>query len=973
MSNYELSKYQKDILNFIESKSENLLVDAKAGSGKTSTLVMIANRIIEQNKKCIFLAFNKSIVQELRNRIISDDCEIKTLHSLGLSFLRSYFYRKHGKDYSIEIDTGKVKPIILKFFDTYCLASFREANSDLSIEEFKDLQSSILKELNDLIHFCRYYNVDYRERNQIISLMYDHCRELRDYKNIGMIDFPKIIESSMEYIKYLFENPEQDEQGNPVYVIDYTDMIYFPCLYRMNTPYSLKDYTNFIMVDECIPGDMFVTTNKGKKKIKTLYTYYKNNKLNDLKVKTFNETIKKFEYKEIVNIKQKDTRYIYEIETYGLNKIQATDNHPFLTQNGWKRLDELKIDEDYVYLDNIQNQKCKLIPNDDQLQVIYGTSLGDGNLIKGNNYEYRLRITQGQKQYEYFKFKKDLLQCNYEYISNGGYEAHTEIYTTTTRQFLMLVKNKIEIIDKLDERGLAILYMDDGSCTQKNPYSTIHISCNSFSEEETDHLIKKFKEFDIDVINYPHYNTDGKKYNEIKMNTENGHKFLKLIAPYMNKSCFYKNPKAIGNYKWNNKWEEFGGNIIKSITKIRKDIVYDMEVKDNHNFIISKCNSNPKGSGFVVHNCQDLSILQQLFIKRLDNGKSRYICVGDRNQAIYSFAGADTKSVDNLKKNLFLTESPLNICYRCPENVIKIAKELVPEIDWNKSREDKGEIEFFNIEDLKDLIKPGDVIIGRRNRDLIKLYKELMLKYKVQVKFKNAEMVNALVNDLAFVCKTYIKFYNKNQNIEVDLYEYLKGEGLDIHKGKFTDEENAFIKRKAQTLIKSRSNSNKPICRSNYNLDYLQTCMTEYKEKGAYNYIKEDQEEHKLKEYYDLILDLIELYKENHTNNLLKDFLDFLSNYFKGNLNKNLPIISSIHMMKGGEADNVFILDYPKFPYVYNGQSDEDQQQEKNLQYVAVTRAKKKLYLGIIDNPLLDKKTDELNSECRRKIKDLLS
>ena len=89
MSSFELSTYQKDILNFIENKTGNLLVDAKAGSGKTSTLVLLADKIIEQNKKCLFLAFNKSIIEELQSRIISDNCQIKTLHSLGLSFIRS--------------------------------------------------------------------------------------------------------------------------------------------------------------------------------------------------------------------------------------------------------------------------------------------------------------------------------------------------------------------------------------------------------------------------------------------------------------------------------------------------------------------------------------------------------------------------------------------------------------------------------------------------------------------------------------------------------------------------------------------------------------------------------------------------------------------------------------------------------------------------------------------------------------------
>ncbi len=636
MSSFELSEYQKNILNNVQNNNQNLLVNAKAGAGKTSTLIMIADLLNKQNKKCLFLAFNKSIVNELSLKITSDKCQIKTVHSLGLSFIRSYLYRKHNTNYEIETDSGKVRDLVKFYFNELLYNDFIIANSYLDKESLQDLMNDFISELINLCNFCRYYNINYHDEFAVIFLMHKCCKELRDYKDCGLKDFPKLIECVIDKIKYDFENPSISEDGKAHYVIDFTDMIYFPCLYRMFPPYTIREYLDCIMVDECIPGNMFVTTNEGKKTIKSLYNKYQKNKLNNILVKTFNETTEKFEYKNIINIKQKNVRDIYEIETYGLNKVQATDNHPFLTQNGWKKVSDLIPGEDYIYLDNTINQKCKLIPNEDQLQVIYGTALGDGSLRKNNQYEYRLHITQSEKQYNYFKFKKDLLQCNSEIVTKGGY-TNSKIYNTNTRQFLLPVKNKIEIINKLDLRGLAILYMDDGSCIRQTPYSTIRISCNDFNDEETQTLINKFLEFGITVINYPHYNKQGKKYNELKMNSENGHKFLKLIAPYMNKDCFYKNPEATGTYKWDDKFKEFGGNIVKSVIKIRKDVVYDMEVEDNHNFIISKCNTNKKGSGVIVHNCQDLSILQQNFLKLLNMNNNRFIFVGDEKQAIYRF------------------------------------------------------------------------------------------------------------------------------------------------------------------------------------------------------------------------------------------------------------------------------------------------------------------------------------------------
>ena len=974
MSTFELSEYQKRILDFIKYENGNLLVDAKAGSGKTSTLVLIADEIIKQNKKCLFLAFNKSIVEELKTKIISDSCQIKTLHSLGLSFLRSFLYKKHGENYVIDIDQHdeQIKQEVEKLFEVYCRQDFNIANAEMGSDDRDDLYYNLLREVASMVNYSRLYNCNYHEPEQLYDLAPKLCWYLKDYEDYGMKRFPEIVEKVIDGIKESFENPVKDEADIPHYRVTYTDMIYFPCLYKMRPPFSLRTFLDYVLVDECIQGDMYVTTEKGKKKIKTLFDMYKYNRLNGLKVKTFNEKTKEFEYKEIVNVKKKDPKLVYELETYGLNKIRVTDNHPILTQNGWKQLKDLKCNEDAIFLDNVTNQKCKLIPNEDQLQVIYGTALGDGNLkkISKENYSYRLRICHSEKQYNYFKFKKDLLHCNYEYTTEGGYEAHSIIYNTTSSNFLLFgIKDKIDMINKLDERGLAILFMDDGSVCQKNPYSTIHISCNSFNNEETKALISKFREFGIEVENKPHVNMQNKSYNEIKMDSENGHKFLHLIAPYMNEDCFYKNPEAIGDYKWNNKFMNYGGNVVKSITSLKEEVVYDMEVKDNHNFLISVSSVNPKGSSVIVHNCQDLSVLQQMFVKLFVGYNTRMIAVGDEKQAVYAFAGADTKSIKNLKKNFDLTELPLNTCYRCPKNVIKLAQDMVPSIDWNHKREDDGIVEFIDDSNLKDKLQPGDVILARRNNDLVRLYKKLVLDEKISIKFKNQEMVTTIVNEIKKVIKEYIKRYNAYANVEKELYRLCDEKGINWRKDDkhLSKTDKSFMQSKYKELVKQNKQISKQLCKSNYNINYLKTCMDEYKEKGEYAFTYEGQKDNICVEYFDVIESLLEQYKQNESGILVNDFIVYTESFLKGNIYKEVPILSSIHMMKGGEADNVFIIDYPRFPYIYSNQTEDAQQQEKNLQYVALTRPKKNLYLCRISrcrNRETEEDIDRLNTKC---------
>ena len=75
---------QETIWNDIENGEHHMMVFAKAGTGKTFTIVEGANRI---GGSKVFLAFNKSIATEIGKKV-PFDCEAKTFHSLGLSALK---------------------------------------------------------------------------------------------------------------------------------------------------------------------------------------------------------------------------------------------------------------------------------------------------------------------------------------------------------------------------------------------------------------------------------------------------------------------------------------------------------------------------------------------------------------------------------------------------------------------------------------------------------------------------------------------------------------------------------------------------------------------------------------------------------------------------------------------------------------------------------------------------------------------
>ena len=83
MANFTFSKEQEDIFSFCKNGIQNLIVQAVAGAGKTTTLVECANRIGD-DKKILLLAHNRSTRDTLRERIgDKPNVKVYTLHGLS--------------------------------------------------------------------------------------------------------------------------------------------------------------------------------------------------------------------------------------------------------------------------------------------------------------------------------------------------------------------------------------------------------------------------------------------------------------------------------------------------------------------------------------------------------------------------------------------------------------------------------------------------------------------------------------------------------------------------------------------------------------------------------------------------------------------------------------------------------------------------------------------------------------------------
>lgn len=115
---------------------------------------------------------------------------------------------------------------------------------------------------------------------------------------------------------------------------------------------------------------------------------------------------------------------------------------------------------------------------------------------------------------------------------------------------------------------------------------------------------------------------------------------------------------------------------------------------------------------------QDLSRTRQALARKfLKYGTGRMIVVGDDRQAIYGFTGADAAALSNLIQSLNAKVMPLTVTWRCPKAVVRLAQQIVPDIQAAGSAAEGSVTSVFEVKS-QDLL-PTDAILCRNTAPLI--------------------------------------------------------------------------------------------------------------------------------------------------------------------------------------------------------------------------------------------------------------
>jgi superfamily I DNA/RNA helicase len=137
-----------------------------------------------------------------------------------------------------------------------------------------------------------------------------------------------------------------------------------------------------------------------------------------------------------------------------------------------------------------------------------------------------------------------------------------------------------------------------------------------------------------------------------------------------------------------------------------------------------------------VDEVQDLNrcqtrIIEKILKKERSTGKlkGRLISVGDAFQGIYGFTGADEKSFQWFADFPNTKVLPLSVSFRCSQNVIKAAQEIVPDIKALDSAPDGTVRDGSVLEEANN----GDFVLCRTTMPLVKLFFEFLTKHKKAV------------------------------------------------------------------------------------------------------------------------------------------------------------------------------------------------------------------------------------------------
>lgn len=123
----------------------------------------------------------------------------------------------------------------------------------------------------------------------------------------------------------------------------------------------------------------------------------------------------------------------------------------------------------------------------------------------------------------------------------------------------------------------------------------------------------------------------------------------------------------------------------------------------------------------LVDEAQDTNQARRCIARAMLRPGGRALFVGDAKQSIYGFTGADNDSLDQIRRDFSATTLPLTVTFRCPKKVVEEAKVFVP--DYEAAPEaPEGEVRAVDEAEFwteATTLGADDAIICRKTKPLV--------------------------------------------------------------------------------------------------------------------------------------------------------------------------------------------------------------------------------------------------------------
>jgi DNA helicase-2/ATP-dependent DNA helicase PcrA len=418
--------------------------------------------------------------------------------------------------------------------------------------------------------------------------------------------------------------------------------------------------------------------------------------------------------------------------------------------------------------------------------------------------------------------------------------------------------------------------------------------------------------------------------------------------------------KKYQKYLWDQNLVDFDDLLLLTYQILEENPQLTEEVSRRYNYI-------------MVDEYQDTNEIQLLLLKKLCSTHNNICVVGDDDQAIYGFRGANHKNILNFEKMFGAKVIKLELNYRSRQPILTVANNL---ISYNRNRyrkvlkatrEGGKEVEVLELANekaeameigrrvkklLEQGVAPSQIAILYRinalSRALEDGLRSLNIPYKLVggVRFYEREEIKDLISYLRLIANpdddySFLRVINKpRRGIGKATIEKLKKAKGDKHFLPFLWEGN--LENFSPKIRKS--------------LHYFGEALRELRElpleeipsalEELFNFSDSYENEEKkfnIAEFYGLI-------RENGEMSL-REFLNELSlESEQDHIGGQMINLMTIHAAKGLEFDYLFVIGWEEdyFP-LENG----DIEEERRLAYVAITRAREELVLSSVKSRYL--------------------